>query len=267
MVLVDVDQDDTEEIVIGFISYLYNEIVVAILDYNGTDLSLMAVETHSVDFSLASGSHVEITATDFDYDNNTEIVLALKYLYYFRYNYTSNNITYINRLTIEGDLFEFSGDITLLAEDADMDFRTDLLVAIQEYSWVSLYMIRLGSSNTISYRKISMETAVTGADIFSNFCVGDFDNDNYKEIALAYSISTICELNIFDDVSHNFSFCGSMIKEVISTVKPLCYPISVNGDILVKYTGIHNVSMSQPYIIAVMAAPPTVKAVFKFSNI
>ena len=266
LVLSDVDLDDRMEIVVGFTAVMSGSSMgISVAIYDDSNANFEKIDSVSEVRDQLICQETSIVASDLDSDNNTEIVYASTFLYYYRYNASSKKLYFIDKLKAGDNYVEASHYVDMHGEDVDMDFMDELIVGFNTLDYANMYIMNLNSTNTVSYRPISIRLAPS-RNVYISIGIGDFDGDNYKELTLAYTSpygTNDVYLYFYDDYLTDYKITASLTatKSGSFPAKPITIPISLTGKVLIKYTGIHNVSTSQPYIIAVMMAPPTIDGI------
>ena len=273
----DIDYDGRDEIIIQCVvkyqEETYDKSVVVVLDDSFANFELIDKITHNL-LQTSYGYYVtaDVVAGDFDGDNNVELIIGFCVLVYYRYNRTSNNFEYVSVLRDPEGGYIIVDLCSLAAADVDFDYKDELIVGKIETNYrVRIY--DLDSENVVSGYEIADEYRTGSPDrIFMEIFAENFDDDIYTEVAMLLVENYMGSyphldryIYFYGDISENFErVCWwfeaeSIPSNTISPQRPLAAMVPVSGDILIHYTGIHNTSVSSPYIIATMAAPPTVE--------
>ena len=207
-----------------------------------------------------------IVAGDFDGDGEVEIIVAYGALTYYQFNGTTNSVDFLNILNFTSSFgyYPFVIRPELRVADLDLDYRDELIVVDVGQSRYRLFCLKFNSTYFVSTRDIVFEQ-IPFYNLKANLGVGDLDNDVYPEILLALFTSNLRIITIYDDVLNNFVKADEKgySPRYIRSMKPIVIQISLNGRVLLKYTGLHNKTAPMPYIIAAIAAPPTIKGILQ----
>jgi len=287
--LYDVDLDKVDEILLSVVAekektiisikWWYEAIGIIIDDAQGNFEKKAEIMANDPVESFINDSW--IAAGDFDGNGYIEIVLGLNRAAYARYNVSTGIVERLGDLyypLVVGDTTEYqqfeASKRSYVVYDIDYDYKDEivLLGVVHDYDTGNL-MVKLQIMNFNT-------TGITGIYTMTNFfgghapsspstvelalAVGDFDGDFFAEVLAVAEISDWSEYDLyaFDDIKRSYAQIthqqGSITK---FGSKPILSPISPNVRILIRYTGIHNVSISQPYLIAALAAPPTIEGI------
>ncbi|MCD6515675.1 MAG: hypothetical protein J7L07_12185 [Candidatus Odinarchaeota archaeon] len=245
-----------------------------ILDDKSDNFKVIADLSDDFD-AMFRGYPAFVTAGNFAEGKSTEMVVVTgnswyAWLYYFRYNLTTYKTDFIDKFYLD-----FSVE-SIAAGDIDDDPQDELIIASPDFSgsYFEVLVVDFGltsiDKNTVSWKPSKGGNIIVGHSINRiKVVTTNVDDDEKSEIAVAYVYDDdLGEIAFLDDKSGHFDRLAVKswdVKESLfgssSDYSVMLHTLCVGDKILLRYTGIHNQSMSAPYIIAVMAAPPTIKGI------
>ncbi|MEX0568500.1 MAG: hypothetical protein Q6363_004970, partial [Candidatus Njordarchaeota archaeon] len=214
---------------------------------------------------------------DMDGDGEYELVMMYFYMHYYQYNSTTKKIEYLGILAkIKNIPWIMFGSVKALAYDIDLDYQDELIILSciefdNNAGMIRFEHLKLNQTNITEYYQHSYRDYDEGSvsKIYGNIAVGDFDGDLFPELAYTYTLyflsSSRCGKYVYfyDDYRHAYDYMDRYrwYVDYEAPRRPIILPVALNGRIFLHYMGIHNQSMSFPYIMAVMAAPPTIAGI------
>ncbi len=277
----DLDNDGYDELIFGAAVKYYNSarneywlkpVLVFIDDFKDNFAEIQNnIQDNVYDIPDGASRNLNFVSGDFDGDGTTEILFVLFHGYIFVYNSTNSSIDFVddfsNKHITDSNLAAFS-NVKLIARDMNVDGRDEVVLFESDYSGgtysYKILLFQLNKTDVVSYKKIVSGTIGTNTEPYSDIAVGNFDNDTFYEIALLINNRVHKYLTFYGDVTQGYKetvYKSWTVYGAPTYPKPILIPFSLEGKILLKYTGYHNQSKSQPYVIAVMAAPPTIKGI------
>ncbi|MHA1470798.1 MAG: hypothetical protein ACTSSP_09590 [Candidatus Asgardarchaeia archaeon] len=278
--LSDIDNDGRAEIILTiklkvYDPYYYNDYAVKCVVFvfddslaNFEKISEISDEIYLLLYSAFADITPNAIAGEFDNDGVSELIVSFGYLYYFEYNTSTGKIDYIKYLA-SPEIGAISASPVLLAEDLDLDYKDELIVVEPTSSSFNVFILDLNSTDIETVHSM-FDPLLLGSSVMPriNAIVGNFDDDPYLEFAVAFHIGDYDiyidnkGIAFFGDVTENYKVVSLEYKKGKDPIMtPVLIPVSLSGRILLHYTGLHNQSISAPYIIAAMAAPPTVEGI------
>ncbi|MBD3190225.1 MAG: hypothetical protein GF308_06260 [Candidatus Heimdallarchaeota archaeon] len=266
-----IDNDENEEIALAikwtkdsgmvtdYTSYIW------ILDHDYSELKEYTKETENDDHNL------DITFGDLDDDHIDEFVYLLGDLYIVDDKNTNfDQIKTISSYSTSGGTYpiDFSHTGKLACGNLDDDYKEDIV--FQNIWSDELNLAVFNSGNNFEIEKHFILDSSMDEDYYHHaLTIGNLDSDAQEELAVSYYFypqggSGELRFKSIDDKLENWA----IIEEKIYDYQDIEYhqPAIFSGDfdhdgITLKYTGIHNQSISTPRIFTVLAAPPTITGV------
>ena len=282
--LQDIDGDGRAEILFTVVSFsvTYGRYCYAFVFDDGKN-EFKLISDLSDEFKVMYENYISnIVAGNFTGATSTEIVVTFDKIYLFRYDKASHTIDFVDKYLYMPGEAVIKGDVNGDGLDELIVGSTDFYSVTQTArDSMSIYIYTLPIKSEDEAKIVSWEPLVdigtftsSPLSLFVKLGLVNLDGDDLPEIAVAYVYEgdkpvtndhvRVGEITFLDDANTSYKVKAQKywkLDETALDTNLILQPMALSAKMLLEYTGIHNQSMSQPYIMAVMAAPPTIKGI------
>jgi len=253
----DVDNDSLDELV-AVTSWDLTFLNIWVFDHAEANFSLLDLKESTIggdDMSLA----------DYDGDDVPEIMVYTGTSVHC-YTVEDGSIEYEASWGLPSDVWGIRSSGRMAGYDCRIDDHQQVAFAFTDNSKaiVAIYQLNIstGTANELWKHTFSTSIYYRAATV----CTGNFDLDPFQETVVAYCYpqyeGSPVVMYVIDDYNTSYNIMYSYERTCeVSYANPSLCAIDSDGSILLRYLHEHNRTYSRPYVMAVMAAPPTVSGI------